>query len=309
MITNKEKSFLSAVVYMHDSEETIGGFLDQLASALEDNFEKYEIICVNDASEDRCAAIVREKKESLPDCVIRIVNMSFFQGLETAMNAGVDLAVGDFVFEFDTTAVDYGPALIMEVYNKSLEGYDIVAARNSKKRIESSFFYKVFNNASGSHNKLASESFRILSRRAINRIHSLNKTLPYRKALYYNSGLKTQTITYKPTSVLTYSHTKQEHKNRQEIALSSLVLFTDIAYKFSFGLAILMMIATIATGVYVLIVFLYGQPVSGFSSMMWVISGCFFGVFAILAIIIKYLSLLIDLVFKKQKYVVESIET
>ena len=41
---------------------------------------------------------------------------------------------------------------------------------------------------------------------------------------------------------------------------------------------------------------------------MFVLTVGFAGVFAILSIIIKYLSLLVDLVFKKQKYMVESIE-
>ena len=46
----------------------------------------------------------------------------------------------------------------------------------------------------------------------------------------------------------------------------------------------------------------------GFTTTMLVLTGSFFGVFAILTIIIKYLSLLVNLIFKKQRYLVESIE-
>ena len=40
------------------------------------------------------------------DTTITILNMSFFHGVEAAMNAGVDLAIGDFVFEFDSCIAD-----------------------------------------------------------------------------------------------------------------------------------------------------------------------------------------------------------
>ena len=53
--------------------------------------------------------------------------------LESAMNAGRDIAIGDFVFEFDDVFVDYEPELIMRVYEKLLEGNDIVAVRSRGK--------------------------------------------------------------------------------------------------------------------------------------------------------------------------------
>ena len=60
--------------------------------------------------------------------MVNVVHMSFFQGLESAMNAGRDIAIGDFVYEFDDIFVDYEPELIMEVYREMLCGNDIVAA-------------------------------------------------------------------------------------------------------------------------------------------------------------------------------------
>ena len=41
---------------------------------------------------------------------------------------------------------------------------------------------------------------------------------------------------------------------------------------------------------------------------MFVLTLGFAGVFAILTVVIKYLSLLVDLMFKKQRYLIESIE-
>ena len=106
MITNKEKNFISAVVYTHNSGDTIDTFLSEIHGVLAENYEKFEIICVNDASEDNTVEMIKKAGRSISDCVLSIINMSYYQGVEISMNAGVDLAIGDFVFEFDTTLRD-----------------------------------------------------------------------------------------------------------------------------------------------------------------------------------------------------------
>ena len=60
--------------------------------------------------------------------------------------------------------------------------------------------------------------------------------------------------------------------------------------------------------VYTLIIFATGHPVAGWTTTMFVITVGFAGLFAVLTIVVKYLSLLLELTFKQQKYLVESIE-
>ena len=126
MLTNKEKNFISAVIYLHNCEKQIGEFIKNVADVLDNNFEKYEIICVNDYSTDNTLAEVKRISNSIKGS-LSVINMSFYQGLELAMNAGMDLAIGDFVYEFDSTIMDYSPDLIMKIYRRSLEGFDIVS--------------------------------------------------------------------------------------------------------------------------------------------------------------------------------------
>lgn len=309
MVKDKEKNFVSAVVYVHNRENTIKASLKQINDVLKEHFLKYEIICVNDASYDDSASVIREFGEKYLDCPLSIVNMGFFQGVETSMNAGVDLSIGDFVFEFDSDVIDFEPSLIMDVYYHSLKGYDIVSATaDGKKRLSSSLFYKLFNKSAKTQYKLSTESFRILSRRAINRVHALSKTIPYRKALYANCGLKMDTVHYKPNNSSRTDVSNKQSDTRLETALDSLMLFTNIGYRASMILTIIMILATIGIGIYTILVFALGHPIPGFTTTMLVLTGSFFGVFAILTIIIKYLSLLVNLVFKKQRYLVESIE-
>lgn len=309
MVKDKEKNFVSAVVYVHNRENTIKASLKQINDVLNEHFLKYEIICVNDASYDDSASVIKEFGEKYLDCPLSIVNMGFFQGVEMSMNAGVDLSIGDFVFEFDSDIIDFEPSLIMDIYYHSLKGYDIVSATaDGKKRLSSSLFYKLFNKSAKTQYKLSTESFRILSRRAINRVHALSKTIPYRKALYANCGLKMDTVHYKPNNSSRSDSSNKQSDTRLETALDSLMLFTNIGYRASMILTIIMILATVGIGIYTILVYALGHPVPGFTTTMLVLTGSFFGVFAILTIIIKYLSLLVNLIFKKQRYLVESIE-
>ncbi len=309
MNINKEKNFVSAVVYLYNNEDSIVYFVDALNQVLNDNFEKYEIIIVNDNSDDNATNKIKNwAKTSQNSAMLSIINMSYFQGIEQCMNAGVELAIGDFVFEFDHQFIDYDTSLIMQTYFTSLQGFDIVSAKGKHTSISSSMFYKFYNKNSASQYKLDTESFRVLSRRAINRVNSLNKILPYRKAVYANSGLKIKTLTYTPQKNKNSNYAKKTVKKQQETAINSLILFTNLAHKISISFTVLMAAFTIAIGIYSIVVFLLGNPVEGYTTTMLVLSAGFFGMFTIMAIMMKYLSLLVDLVFKKQKYIIESIE-
>ena len=187
MISNKEKNFISTVIYVHNNEKEIGEFLEKINELLSQNFEKYEIICVNDKSTDNSIQEIEKIAYKVNESSISIINMSYYQGIELSMNAGVDLSIGDFVYEFDNIYIDYELDVIMKIYQEALQGYDIVSAKsNSKKSISSRIFYKVFNQNSNHMYQIHTETFRILSRRAINRVKAMNKTIPYRKAVYAN---------------------------------------------------------------------------------------------------------------------------
>lgn len=310
MISNKEKNFISAVVYVHNNEKKIGYFLENINKELSNNFEKYEIICVNDKSIDKSVEEIKKVSDKISGTIISIINMSYYQGIELSMNAGIDLAIGDFVYEFDNVYIDYDLDNVMKVYKEALKGYDIVSAEsNSKKRISSRIFYKIFNKNSSNMYQLHTETFRILSRRAINRVKSMNKTIPYRKAVYANCGLKLSVIYYKIVkSVKKLKLSKETTSTRRDIAIDSIILFTDVSYKFAIIMAVMMMLLAIATGIYTIYIFICEQPIAGWTTTMLLLSFAFFGIFAILTIMIKYLSILIDLIFKKQKYLIESVE-
>ncbi len=300
---------MSAVIYVHNDETVIDGFLQAVIGVLEDNFEHSEIICVNDFSQDDSAQVVRKTGRQAHGTTVTVLNMSYFHGVETAMNAGVDLAIGDFVLEFDSCTLDFAPQEIMNVYRESLKGFDIVSASPDKKqRFTSNIFYNVFNRFTDYSYKLYSERFRVLSRRVINRISSMNKSVPYRKAVYANCGLKTMNVKYRVTDAGHGKEDRTERKYRTELAVNSMILFTELGYRFSVTMTVIMMLVAVFVAVYSAFVYLFSTPVAGWTTTIFFMSFAFFGLFGILTIIIKYLQILVDLVFRRKKYSFESIE-
>ncbi|MBB5336810.1 glycosyltransferase [Pectinatus brassicae] len=308
MDINKEKNFLSVVAYIHNDENDIAKFIENINEILSNNFNKYEIILVDDASNDISVAIIKEAVQKIKSCTVQIIHMSYYHGNELAMNAGVQLAIGDFVFEFDKVSIDYDDKYIMDTYRRSLTGYDIVSVSPAEAKSKGSqLFYKLYNKFSNNQYELKTECFRILSRRAINRIFSMSKTIPYRKALYANCGLKQDTLYYK-TKSQTIEKDSQEKHYRYKMAVDALILFTDIGYKTAFILTLVMMAISIIIAAYTAFIFIAEKPVSGWTSMMIFMAVGFTGIFAVSAIIIKYLDLLVGLVFKKKTSTIESIE-
>lgn len=307
MNQNKEKNFISSVVYMKDGDPQTVDFIRTLYGVLNPVFSHYEIICVNDGAEEKAMEPIRALAGTLPGAVLSVVNMSFPQGLELSMSAGVELAIGDFVYEFDSACLDYEPGLILDAYHRSLSGFDIVSASPDQTHsVSSKLFYGVYNRFSGNPYRIKTERFRILSRRAINRVRSMSVTLPYRKATYASCGLKLDTLFYPPLKNARLSSGASGSKS--DVAVDSLMLFTNIAYKASLLMTGLMMGISLFSIVYTVVTFLAHQPVAGWTTTMLFLSVVFFGVFGLLAIVIKYLSILTNLVFKKQKYIIHSIE-
>lgn len=196
-MTDAVQAFVSAVVYVRNDEAGIYGFLKWLGPALEERFFQVEVVCVDDASADGSADEIRRAAAELPGVTLTIIHMGYHHGREAAMRAGDDLAIGDYVFEFDRAVPEFPLSALDEAFKTMMEGYDIVGvAPRGRRRFTSKLFYKVINHSAGVANDLDTETFRILSRRALNRIQSTSQAFPYRKALYANSGLPQATVSY-----------------------------------------------------------------------------------------------------------------
>jgi len=312
MIQNKEKNFVSCVVYLHNESDTVKEFLNQICQVMQDNFEKYEVVCVNDGCvDDTIEQLKAFSAESRLNSVVSLVNLSHYQGVECAMNAGGDLAVGDFLFEFDCCRLDFEPSLIMDVYHRALQGYDVVAAApRYGVSVTSKLFYLVYNWGNRYQAKIRQERFRVVSRRAVNRVNQMNTYVPYRKVMYMNSGLKTDTIVYdNKKEAVSRSRNREERGNRSTLAADAIIIFTNVLEKLSMTVSMILLGALVIMFLYLIwSVFSKVRPVEGWLSIMMLMAFGFFMMSILLTLILKYLSVLLSMGFKKQRYVIEGVE-
>lgn len=305
-----EKKFVSVVTYLHNHEMELVNFLDKNLGWIREHFDHFELICVDDDCTDKTIEVLRKYVEDRQLAhLASIVRMGTYQGLEASMNAGRDAAIGDFVFEFDTPVIDYGAEVLSKAYKAIEEGADIsIASPMEGSRLSSRIFYGIFNHYSHSETKIGSDVFRIVSRRAINRIKSISDFIPYRKVLYANCGLKVEILRYQGDKSVKTRQEKPTYE-RVNLAFDSFVYFTNFLERVSMFISAFFLLFSIGSVAYALWDYLVnGSVIEGWTSIICFLSFGFFGVFVLLTIILKYLSVILNLIFKRQKYLVSSIE-
>jgi dolichol-phosphate mannosyltransferase len=125
--------------------------------------------------------------------------------------------------------------------------------------------------------------------------------------MYINSGLKIHTLEYKKTN--NTKRIAEKSYLRNKTAIDSLIIYTNLAFTISVSISFLLLLCTLSIIAYTIFIY-FGKdkPIEGWTTIMLLVSGGFSGFFLLSAIIIKYLSLILELVFKKKSYIQENIE-
>lgn len=304
----KEKNFISVVVYMKNVEKTIENFLFKVDNLLNENFQAYEYVLVDDYSEDNTIVNVNKIKEQI-NGNLSIIKMAYPHGLEKSIFAGIDLAIGDFVYEFDTTLINYDISLILDLYYTSMKGFDVVVATDEENKKKSSkLFYNYLNKVSYKNMKLTTETFRIISRRAINRVSRNKGRIEYRKALYHYSGFNTKVVTYKPINNVQINN-GLTFRQRSTLALDILLNYSDIGIRLAGIVSGFFLLLAGFSLLYTIHSYLTVENIQpGWSTTMLFLTASFGGVFLVLSIISKYLVNILIEVREQPLYIYKSIE-
>ena len=219
----KEEVFVRSVVYLNDQCERVSNFIDQLITQLDRYFTHYEVIVVDDCCKKQ-DDFLDSYLSTTSNKNITIVHMSVKQGLEACMRAGIDTAIGDFVYEFDTFEFDFESDLMIKAYEKAIEGNDIVSVEIKKNSFSRNMFYKIFNKYSNTDYSIHASVFRLVSRRAINRVLSLNMNCEFRQAVYASCGLKNGSVEYQ-------GRASKKKARDISVAMDSFILYTNLPKK------------------------------------------------------------------------------
>ncbi|MBK8870125.1 MAG: glycosyltransferase family 2 protein [Elusimicrobia bacterium] len=122
---------LSVVVPVFNEAEVLPFLFQRLESALKKFNGRYEVILIDDGSMDSSQDILRAYARTHPTFGVVILSRNF--GHQAAISAGLSCAKGEAVVVIDGDLQD-PPELICELFDKLVEGYDVVyAVRKTRK--------------------------------------------------------------------------------------------------------------------------------------------------------------------------------
>ena len=122
---------LSVVVAVFNEEESLRAFYKELLAALFKLKKNYEIIFVDDGSNDKSLSILKgfEKKSKS----VRVFSFRKHQGKAEALTLGFQKAKGDYIVTLDADLQDR-PEEILKLIKKLNEGWDLVSGWRKNRR-------------------------------------------------------------------------------------------------------------------------------------------------------------------------------
>ncbi len=184
---------LSVIVPTFNEENNIKPFLNRIIPIL-DNIGSYEIIFCLDPCTDQTETLI-EREIHLNDR-IGMITFSRRFGQAAATIAGILNCRGNHCVVIDIDLQD-PPELILKMYSKIEEGFDVVAARRRTrkgetllKRITASLGYKLINKLAETPVPKNTGDFRIISRRVIEEMRHLKETHGFLRGLVPLIGFK-----------------------------------------------------------------------------------------------------------------------
>jgi dolichol-phosphate mannosyltransferase len=285
----KHQAFVSLVLYVRNEGNTVAPFLREIDRVLDDTFEFHEIIVVDDASTDDTGEAAAEVARELSGS-ITILELARPHRVEAGIIAGLERAVGDFVFELESSRVDFELGLLREMFDLASTGIDIVGAGSQQESRRSKRFYRILNRFSNLGVELATERIRLVSRRALNAMLALKEKVRYRKALYALTGFPHRRLTYRPAES---GRTTDRPLSRETawLALDILLSFSSFGLRVAHILSLIFASFSILVILYTIGAYLFLEEVAaGWTTLMIVVSLGLAGLFLMLGIIGEYLA-------------------
>lgn len=159
----------------------------------------YEIILVNDGSTDKTLSLIQTLAKE--DKRVKYISFSRNFGKESAMLAGLTYACGDCIIIMDSD-LQHPPYLINQMLEYFTRGYDQVIAKrtrkgdNPQKTFLAKIYYKIVNHLTDVEMIDGIGDFRLLSRKAVDSILSLQEYNRFSKGLFSWIGFKQHVIQY-----------------------------------------------------------------------------------------------------------------
>lgn len=272
-------SLLSVIVPCYNEEENVVDFYTELMkneAFFQQKEMKVEILYIDDGSLDKTVDKVKGLKEQ--DERVRLISFSRNFGKESAMFAGLEKAKGDYVVIMDVDLQD-PPSLLPEMFAYLEEGYDSVATRRVSRTGESpirSFFarcfYKLMRRISKTEIVDGARDYRLMTRQMVDAILQMKEYHRFTKGIYGWVGFRTKWLEFENVE-RRKGETKWSFLGLLLYSFEGITAFSTAPLMFASLMGVvfcLVAFALIAVTIFRKLVF--GDPVSGWPSLVCIIS-------------------------------------
>lgn len=299
---------ISVVIPVYQCEEFLDELYNRLVTTIAPITENFEILMVEDCGADNSWRVI----EKLTNADLRVKGIQFSRnfGQHYGITAGLDYSRGDWVVVMDGDLQDR-PEEIPRLYEKALEGYDVVLARRGQRqdpvlqRFTSWLFYLVFNYFSDMQYDPRVGNYRIVSRKVVASYRQMREQLRFLGGLIDWLGF--------PTAYLDIDHGRRESgkssyslRKRWKLAYETIIAYSDKPLKLAIKIGFIMSFFSFCYGAFIIYRAMFqGVALMGWSSL--IVSIYFIGgiIIAILGILGIYLGKTFDEVKKRPLYVVK----
>jgi dolichol-phosphate mannosyltransferase len=299
---------VSVVIPVFNEEGNLYVLHERLVNALTSITNNYEVIFVNDGSKDNSLSILKELAHKNPQ--IRYIDFSKNFGHQTAVFAGLEYAYGNAVVIIDADLQD-PPELIVELYDKMKQGYDVVFAQREQRVGESwhklmtaNFFYRAINKLSDVAIPLDTGDYRILSKKIKDIIVSMPEHNKFLRGQIAWTGFNQTSILYKRDERYA-GKTNYSYSKMFSFAFDGITAFSNLPLRLATYMGFIVSFVAFLVILYTLYQkYFQADVVQGWSSLM--ISILFIGGVQLicLGIIGEYLSRIMDNVKQRPLYIV-----
>lgn len=227
---------ISVIIPIYNEELNIRNLYDRLKSVLSGITSSHEFIFVNDGSKDRSIFLIKELAKQ--DSSVKYINFSRNFGHQIAVTAGLDHCIGNAVVIIDADLQD-PPELIVEMYQKMKEGYEVVYAKRRSRQGESflkKFTAKLFYRTLGSLTSISipvdTGDFRIMDKKIVDVLKKMPEQQKFLRGQISWIGFN-QTFVEYDRSERQGGKTGYTYKKMIRLALDGITSFSNAPLKFA----------------------------------------------------------------------------
>jgi glycosyltransferase involved in cell wall biosynthesis len=263
---------LSVVVPVFNESANIEPLCDRLVPILERVAASWEVVFVDDGSEDNTLSAIRARNAAEP----RIGAVSFSRnfGKEVAIAAGLDHARGRAVVIMDAD-LQHPPEVIERFVARWREGYVMVYGQRTSRADESAvkrgfarLFYRLFDSFTHMHLPEGAGDFRLIDARGVEVLRGLSERSRFSKGLYAWIGFKTIGIPF-VVEERRHGATKWSFRTLFRFAFDGITAFSTVPLRVWTYLGGLISVLAIAAAAYFAVrTLLFGVDVAGYPSLI-----------------------------------------